>query len=246
MATRFRLTAICTLWMAAAAFGETQPPGTPTRSEAELARELEEIAEAMAFQARLLEAAAESRAVEAERWAAEAESRALEAERRAVEAESRAVEAERLAIEAVTRSTEPSDEGFEEAIGLATRYRRPDRTSEDDLGDGSHYDQSSDDRSYQEQCRGTPEQEIVGFRYEIRSNTQALHWRWKQTTGGAWRAYFNGADLGPPGERILRVADTETTWYEYRPLRSGQEGDFVILIACASSGLEEIDVHYHH
>ena len=156
------------------------------------------------------------------------------------------VEAERLAIEAVTQSTAgPSDEGFEEAIARATRYRRPDRTSENDLDDGSHYDQSSDDRSYREQCRAAPGQ-IVGFRYEIRSNTQALHWRWKQTTGGAWRAYFDGADLGPPGARILRVADTETTWYEYRPLRSGREGDFVILIACESAGVEELDVHYHH
>ena len=42
------------------------------------------------------------------------------------------------------------------------------------------------------------------------------------------------------------MADTETTWYEYRPLRSGREGDFVILIVCESAGVEEIDVHYHH
>ena len=252
MATTFRLTATCTLLLVAAAFGEAQPPETPARSEAELARELEEIAEAMALQARLLQAAerraaeAESRAAEAERRAAEAERRVLESERRAFDAERRSVEAERLAME-LARPTGPSDESFEDAIGRATRYRRPDRTSESSLEDGSHYEQSSDDRSYQEPCRGTTEPEIVGFRYEIRSNTETLHWRWKQTTGGAWRAYFDGAELdAQPGGPIRRVSDTETTWYEYRPLRSGREGDFVILVVCESGGVEEIDVHYHH
>ena len=260
MATTFRLTAICTLLMAAAAFGEAQPPETPPRTEAELARELEEIAEAMAFQAQLLQAAerraadaerraadAERRAIDAERRAIDGENRAMEAERRAIEAESRAVEAERLAIETITQSTGPSDETFADAIGRATRYRRPNRTSENDLDDGSHYEQSSDDRSYREQCRRTPDQEIIGFRYESRSNTEALHWRWKQTTGGAWRAYFDGTDLGQPGDgQIQRVADTESTWYEYRPMRTDEEGDFVILITCESVGVEEIDVHYHH
>ena len=259
MAATFRLTALCSLMLAAAAFGEAQPPETPARSEAELARELEEIAEAMALQARLLQAAerraaeaesraadAERRAAEAERRAAEAESRVMDSERRAFDAESRAADAERLAME-LTWPTGPSDEDFAYAIERATRYRRPDRTRESSLDDGSHYDQSSDDRSYQEPCRGMSDPEIVGFRYEIRSNTETLHWRWKQTTGGAWRAYYDGRELdAQPGGPIRRVADTETSWYEYRPFRSGQEGDFVILVVCESAGVEELDVHYHH
>ena len=51
-----------------------------------------------------------------------------------------------------------------------------------------------------------------------------IHWRWKLTANEWWQAYFNGQHLGPVGQRISRVADTDVTWYEYRPLRNGEEG----------------------
>ena len=260
MGTTIRLTAIWTLLMAGTAAAEQEPTEPAGPTVAELTQELEELAETMAFQAQLLEAAerraadAESRAMDAERRLADAESRAMDAERRAIEAETRTIEAERLAIEAAIEAATaaeaaagPSDEAFAQAIAIATRYRRPDRTSEDNLDDGSHYDQSSDDRSYRQQCTRASGQEILGFRYDIRSNTKSLHWRWKQTTGGAWKAYFNGTDLGPLGTEIFRVADTDTTWYEFEPgRRAERDSEFLILSACEGLGVEELDIHYHH
>ena len=114
----------------------------------------------------------------------------------------------------------------------------------DEIG---HYEQSSDDRSYREYCNGTPERPGgTGFKYDIRSDTKTIHWRWKETTGGQWRAYFNNEWLGPVGEDIVRVADTVAAWYEYRPPPGADESEFAIVIACTSSGAEEMDVHYHH
>ena len=211
-------------------------------------------AEAQVAAAMVLLTEADARIAEAELRAAEAEARAADAEVRAAEAEARIAETMALAEEVMSAAAAsgpdldlPTDGEWEEAISRATRYRRPDRTSEDNLNDGSHYDQSSDDRSYREPCSGTPNnRDIVGFRYDIRSNTKSIHWRWKATTGGEWRAYFDGNYLGRVGEQIVRVADTAVAWYEYRPVRSREEGDFVILIACNVSGVDEIDIHYHH
>ena len=219
-------------------------------------------AEARATQAEARAAEAEARAAEVEAGAAaalilvlEAEARAAEAEARAAEAEARAAEAMALAEEIIRSASAasgadsdlPVDAEWEEGISRATDYRRPDRTSEDNLDDGSHFDQSSDDRSYREPCSGTANQrDISGFSYDIRSNTKSIHWRWKETTGGQWRAYYNGVYLGQVGDRITRVADTAVAWYEYRPARSRRDGRFVILMACNVSGVDEIDVHYHH
>ena len=221
------------------------------------ATDAERVAEAekavVAAAAMVLEA--RSRAAEAEARAAEAEARAAEAEVRAAEWEVRAAEAmavsEEIAATAAAAADvvgTPTDKQWEEARVRATRYGRPDRTSEDDLGDGSHYDQSSDDRSYSEHCAGAPTRlGMSGFRYEIRSNTKSIHWRWKQTSGGLWRVYFDGADVSAFGEHITRVADTVTAWYEFRPPeRFDREADFVILVACTTSGVDEIDIHYHH
>ena len=211
-------------------------------------------AEAQVATAMVLLTEADARIAEAELRAAEADARAADAEVRAAEAEARTAETMALAEEVMSAAAAsgpdsdlPTDGEWEEAISRATRYRRPDRTSEDNLNDGSHYDQSSDDRSYREPCSGTPNNRgIVGFRYDIRSNTKSIHWRWKATTGGEWRAYFDGNYLGRVGEQIVRVADTAVAWYEYRLVRSREEGDFVILIACNVSGVDEIDIHYHH
>ena len=211
-------------------------------------------AEAQVAAAMVLLAEAESRVADAEIRALDAEARAADAEVRAAVAEARAAEAMALAEEVISTAAAsdadsdlPADEEWEEAISRATRFRRPDRTSEENLGDGSHYDQSSDDRTYREPCSGTPnDRDIVGFRYDIRSNTKSIHWRWRATTGGEWRAYFDGIHVGRVGEEIVRVADTAVAWYEYRPVRSGEEGDFVILVACNVSGVDEIDIHYHH
>ena len=218
------------------------------------------IAEARAVEAEARAAAAEARAAEAELRAAQAELRTAQAELRAAQAEAR-VAALKIAdtITATTgeryrRETSGgvnpdlrTDEEWERAISSATRYRRPDRTSEDDLNDGSHYEQSSDDRSYREYCNGTPERPGgTGFKYDIRSDTKTIHWRWKETTGGQWRAYFNNEWLGPVGEDIVRVADTVAAWYEYRSPPDVDESEFAIVIACTSSGAEEIDVHYHY
>ena len=205
-------------------------------------------------------AAAEARAAEAELRAAQAELRAAQAELRAAQAEARVAALEIAdTITATTGERDRSetsggvnpdlrtDEEWERAISSATRFRRPDRTSEDDLNDGSHYEQSSDDRSYREYCNGTPERPGgTGFKYDIRSDTKTIHWRWKETTGGQWRAYFNNEWLGPVGEDIVRVADTVAAWYEYRPPPGADESEFAIVIACTSSGAEEMDVHYHH
>ena len=219
-------------------------------------------AETRAVQAEARAVQAEARAAEVEAGAAaalilvaEAEARAAEAEARAAEAEARAAEAMALAEEIIRSASAasgadsdlPADAEWEEAISRATHYRRPDRTSEENLDDGSHYDQSSDDRSYREPCGGTANRrDISGFSYEIRSNTKSIHWRWKESTGGQWRAYYDGVYLGRVGDRITRVADTEVAWYEYRPARSRREGRFVLLIACNVSGVDEIDIHYHH
>ena len=212
-------------------------------------------------------AIAEARAAAAEARAAEAELRAAQAELRAAAAELRAAQAEaRLAaLEIADRRTATAgvrdrsgtsggvnpdmrtDAEWQRAISSATDYRRPDRTSEDNLNDGSHYEQSSDDRSYRERCNGTPERPVItGFRFDIRGDTKSIHWRWKETTGGQWRAFFNNAWLGPVGETIVRVADTVAAWHEYRPPPGAGESEFVILVECTSSGWDEIDLHYHH
>ena len=147
---------------------------------------------------------------------------------------------------------EPTDMQWEAAIQRATRYGRPDRTSEGDLDDGSHYEQSSDDRSYQEYCDGRPGRPgIAGFNLSIRGNTKSVHWRWKTPTGTpapgrSWRAYYSGRPLGSLGGQIIRVADTEVAWYQYEPFRQREERPFVLLVACESPGVEEIEVHYHH
>lgn len=212
-------------------------------------------------------ALAEARAAEAEARAAEAELRAARAELRAAEAELRAAQAEaRLAaLEIADRVTATAgerdrsgassgvnldlrtDEEWVRAIRSATQYRRPDRTSEDDLTDGSHYEQSSDDRSFRERCNGTPERPaMTGFRFDIRSDTKSIHWRWKEAIGGQWRAFFNNEWLGPVGDNIVRVADTVASWHEYQPPPGTGESEFVILVECTSSGWDEIDLHYHH
>lgn len=145
-----------------------------------------------------------------------------------------------------------TDSEWEAAIPTATRYGRPDRTSEGNLDDGSHYEQSSDDRSYREFCDGSLGRPgIAGFNMSVRGNTESLHWRWKTSTGTpaagrAWRVYFNGNSLGGLGEQIVRVADTEMAWYQYEPARNREERRFILLIACESPGVEEIEIHYHH
>ena len=218
------------------------------------------IAEARAAEADARAAAAEARAAEAELRAAQAEVRAAEAELRAAQAEARlaalgisdretaaAGERDRSGTAGGVNLDSRTDDEWARAIGSATDYRRPDRTSEDNLRDGSHYEQSSDDRSYRERCNGTRERPVItGFRFDIRSDTKSIHWRWKETTSGEWRAFFNAAWLGPVGESIVRVADTVASWHEYRPPPGADESEFVILVECASSGWDEIDLHYHH
>lgn len=218
------------------------------------------IAEARAAEAEARAAAAEARAAEAELRAARAEVRAAEAELRAAQAEARLAalgvadtstaavgERDRSGTASGINPDSRTDAEWQRAIGSATDYRRPDRTSEDNLRDGSHYEQSSDDRSYRERCNGAPERPVVtGFKFDIRSDTKSIHWRWKETTSGQWRAFFNDAWLGPVGERIVRVADTETSWHEYRPPPDTDESEFVLLVECTSSGWDEIDLHYHH
>lgn len=132
------------------------------------------------------------------------------------------------------------------ALPRATRYGRPDRTSESNLDDGSHYDQSSDDRVYRERCVPGA---AAGIDVSIRPGTETLHWRWRTGTGDPagvreWRAFVNGEWLGEVGNRIVRVADTDVTWYEYEPPRTREEGRFAILFACA--GVQELEIHYHH
>ena len=143
------------------------------------------------------------------------------------------------------------DELWRNGMARATRYGRPDRTSENDLDDGSHYEQSSDDRVYREQCHPG---RVVGIDLALRSGTQALHWRWHTSTGDPgegvreWRAFVNENPLGPVGDRIVRVADTDVVWYEYVPDRSEvrQDGRFALLVACSETGLQELEIHYHH
>lgn len=217
------------------------------------------LAEARAAEAEARAAAAEARAAEAELRAAQAEVRAAEAELRAARAEARlaalgvadtntaAGERDRSGTASGISPDSRTDAEWQRAIASATDYRRPDRTSEDNLRDGSHYEQSSDDRSFRERCNGTPDRPVImGFRFDIRSDTKSIHWRWKETTSGQWRAFFNDVWLGPVGERIVRVADTETSWHEYRPPPDTRESEFVILVECTSSGWDEIDLHYHH
>ena len=145
-----------------------------------------------------------------------------------------------------------TDTEWQAAIARATQYGRPDRTSEGDLDDGSHYEQSSDDRLYREFCDGSPGRPgIVGFNMNIRSNTKSVHWRWKRPGGApapgrSWRAFFNTVPLGDLGDRIVRVADTTVTWYQFEPGRERDERAFVLLVACESPGLEELEIHYHH
>ena len=167
----------------------------------------------------------------------------LELRLRLAEAEARLAEAE-----AARRPRWPTDDEWDAALPRATQYGRPDRTSEGDLNDGSHYDQSSDDRTYREYCGGTEtEPGVTGFNMNIRSNTRSIHWRWKATTRGQWRAYYNGRYLGPVGGgSIRRVADTMTTWHEYEPPRNSSEAEFVILSSCRTAGTEELEIHYHH
>lgn len=251
----------CT-WLAIVAAAPSAPVSAQQRTQAGAGGPATAlaIAEARAAEAEARAAEAEARAADAELRAAQAELRAARAELRAAEAEARiaALEAGDLAAGAAgsryrrgsaagVNADSRTDDEWQRALSRATRYRRPDRTSEDDLNDGSHFEQSSDDRSYRERCTGTPEEPgFAGFRYEIRDDTKSIHWRWKESTGGQWRAYFNDAWLGPVGERIVRVADTVAAWNEYRPPPSSEESEFVILIACTSSGWDEIDVHYHH
>ena len=175
---------------------------------------------------------AEMRAEVAEMRAEVAEARAAAAETRAAAAGARAAAAE-AELAANAGPKEPTADEWEQALGVATRHGRPERTSEGELDDGSHYEQSSDDRSYSESCNGSPDRpDITGSNWNIRSNTEVIHWRWKLTANEWWQAYFNGQHLGPVGQRISRVADTDVTWYEYRPLRNGEEGEFILLIAC--------------
>ena len=166
----------------------------------------------------------------------------LELRLRLAEAEARAAEA------AASRPRSLTDAEWEAGLARATQYGRPDRTSEDNLSDGSHYEQSSDDKTYREYCDGSPaEPGVTGFNMEIRSNTKSIHWRWKATTRGSWRAYYNGGYLGPVTAGLIRrVGDTMTTWYEYEPGRTSSEVEFVILNACTTAGSEELDIHYHH
>ena len=191
-------------------------------------------------------ARAETRAEVAEARAEAAEARAEAATMRVEAAEARAAAAEAELASRIAPAPPPAAE-WEEALGVATHYGRPDRTSENNLDDGSHYEQSSDDRAYSESCggsRGRPH--ITGFNLDIRSNTEAIHWRWRRRANEWWQAYFNREHLGNVGERIVRVADTDVAWYEYRPPRGSEESEFIILIACTSPGSDEIDVHYHH
>ncbi|MCY4598752.1 MAG: hypothetical protein OXF27_02385 [Acidobacteria bacterium] len=217
------------------------------------------IAEATAAEAEARAAAAEARAAEAELRAAQAEVRAAEAELRAARAEARlaalgaadtnaaAGERDRTGTATGINLDSRTDAEWQRAMGSATDYRRPDRTSEDNLRDGSHYEQSSDDRSYRERCNGTLEMPVItGFKFDIRSDTKSIHWRWKETTSGQWRAFFNDVWVGPVGENIVRVADTVASWHEYRPPPDTGESEFVILVECTSSGWDEIDLHYHH
>jgi uncharacterized caspase-like protein len=166
----------------------------------------------------------------------------LELRLRLAEAEARAAEAE------ARRPRSFTDAEWEAALRIATEYGRPDRTSEGDLSDGSHYDQSTDDRTYREYCNGgsPAQQDVTGFNLNIRSNTELIHWRWKATPSGSWRAYYNGNYLGPVGEQIRRVADTRTAWFEYEPARNDSEAEFVILAACTTAGTYELEIHYHH
>ena len=144
-----------------------------------------------------------------------------------------------------------SDEDWRAALPRATRYGRPDRTSEGDLDDGSHFEQSEDDRVYRENCR--PDR-IVGLNVEVRRGTQSLHWRWHTPTGdpgygvGEWRAYFNGDHVGEVGAGVAAVADTDARWYQFTPGRAAvrRDGRFVLLFACDGAGVQELAVHYHH
>ena len=144
-----------------------------------------------------------------------------------------------------------SDEDWRAALLRATRYGRPDRTSESDLDDGSHFDQSDDDRVYRERCLPGA---IVGVNVEVRRGTQSLHWRWHTPTGdpeygvSAWRAYFNGDHAGEVGDGVVVVADTDARWYEFVPGRAAvqQDGRFVLLHACDGAGMQEFAIHYHH
>ena len=141
-----------------------------------------------------------------------------------------------------------TDDHWLAALPRAARYGRPDRTSESSLDDGSHYEQSSDDRVYRERCAPGA---VAGIDVSVRPDTETLHWRWRTSTGDSasvreWRAFINGEWLGEVGDRIVRVADTDVTWYEYEPPRvlTRKEGRFAILFACA--GVQELEIHYHH
>ena len=144
-----------------------------------------------------------------------------------------------------------SEEDWRTALLRATRYGRPDRTSEGDLDDGSHFEQSNDDRVYRERCLPG---EIVGVNVEVRGGTRSLHWRWHTPTGdpaygvGEWRAYFNGDHLGEVGGRVVVVADTDARWYEFAPGRDAvrRDGRFALLLACDGTGMQEFAIHYHH
>ena len=144
-----------------------------------------------------------------------------------------------------------SEEDWRAALLRATRYGRPDRTSEGDLDDGSHFEQSEDDRVYRENCR--PGQ-IVGVNVEVRRGTRSLHWRWHTPSGDPehgvdeWRAYFNGEHVGGVGDGVVAVADTDARWYQFAPGRVDvrRDGRFVLLLACERASVQELAVHYHH
>ena len=161
----------------------------------------------------------------------------LELRLRLAEAEARAAEAEAASRprwltrewEAPTRTYAVRPSGSYQA-----RHSATDRTR-----------QSTDDRTYRDTAMA-PGRPADRLHMNIRS-TRSIHWRWKATTRGQWRAYYDGAYLGPVGGgSIRRVADTMTTWQEYEPPRNDSEAEFVILSSCRTGGTEELEIHYHH
>ena len=143
------------------------------------------------------------------------------------------------------RDPGPEEADWGQAVNAATRYGRPERTSEGDVDDGSHYTQSIDDQKYAASC----DEGIMGFHMTLRENTKSVHWRYLRNPGGWWRVYFNGEYVGPLGDGVIRVADTNTRWYEFRPPRLRREGEFVLLVVCGPDRTVDdltLELHYHH